>query len=169
MWLPVELQYKVVAQLGADATIDDWRKFEQDCETWSFEFEALLLFWLQSRPAGSKFWGCEGTPDETSFILKHSGGVSVKCKLGRRLTVDGVVLVECSVSVTCFRHWQGVTEWWLSRESVTSVEEGNGCACYVRSAYAIWMENLPCYPYGRASGSELTREAIAVLCSRARV
>lgn len=74
MCLPAELQCEIVRHLGADASVAEWRKFEQYCARWSFSFEGLLVVWLRERRAGSIFWQFVDHPDDVKFVAKHVAG-----------------------------------------------------------------------------------------------
>lgn len=60
--------------LGADATILDWIRVEQVCRLWKQWSMTWLAEWLKAREAGSRFWVCDGTEEQTAFVVGHVQG-----------------------------------------------------------------------------------------------
>jgi hypothetical protein len=69
--LPAELVLMVVERLGADATIQDWMNFEQECEARKAPFAPLFEAWLRSLSADCTIWRSASSQAEAAFVRRH--------------------------------------------------------------------------------------------------
>lgn len=115
--LPAELRFATAEQMGADATIQQWIRFEQRCSADKVDFAPLFTAWLRARDEDSTCCASAWDADEKSFVRRHIPGKALATPLD--FTDVPTVLVATNVSVQVDLRWDSAcaqqTPTWSMR------------------------------------------------------